>query len=148
MTDNYRAVGIQFRPVKADYTEYNSQLQSGNWPDALGHAYLALGFDADTFFYNQVYSTSPGNRDHVTDSEIDGWAEAQQIEFDPAKRRELQLKIWNKLADQVYRPITARGLTFELYQPWLRGIRFGGALGNNSYFYEWGDQIAEAWLDK
>jgi hypothetical protein len=39
-------------------------------------------------------------------------------------------------------------MAFELYQPWLRGIRFGGALGDNSYFYEWGDQIAEAWLDK
>jgi len=148
MADGYRQVGINFRPVKADYTEYNSQLQSGNWPDALAHAYLALGFDADTFFYNQVYSTSPGNRDHVTDSEIDAWAEAQQVELDAEARRELHRKIWDKLNDQVYRPMGARGMTFELYQPWLRGIRFGGALGNNSYFYEWGDQVAEAWLDK
>jgi peptide/nickel transport system substrate-binding protein len=148
MTDQYRQAGITFKPVKADYTEYNSQLQSGNWPDALAGAYLALGFDADTFFYNQVFSKSPGNRDHITDTDIDGWAEAQQVELDPAKRKELQLKIWNKIADQVYRPITARGMAMELYQPWLRGIRFGGSLGDNSYYYEWGDQIAEAWLDK
>jgi peptide/nickel transport system substrate-binding protein len=148
MTAQYREAGIQFKPTKADYTEYNSQLQSGNWPDALAGAYLALGFDADTFFYNQVQSKSPGNRDHITDSEIDGWAEAQQVELDPAARRALQLKIWNKIADQVYRPITARGMTFEIYQPWLRGIRFGGALGDNSSYYEWGAQIQEAWLDK
>jgi peptide/nickel transport system substrate-binding protein len=148
MTDNLRQAGIQFRPSKADYTEYNSQLQSGNWPDALALAYYALGFDADTFFYNQVHSKSPGNRDHITDSEIDGWAEAQQVELDPEARTELHRRMWDKLLDQVYRPITARGMTFEIYQPWLRGIRFGGALGNNSSYYEWGDQIAEAWLDK
>ncbi len=148
MTDQLRQVGIDFKPKKADYTEYNSQLHSGNWPDALAGAYLALGFDADTFFYNQVHSTSPGNRDHITDSEIDTWAEAQQVELDSAARRELQLKIWNKIADEVYRPVTARGMSFEIYQPWLRGIRFGGALGDNSSYYDWGDQIAEAWLDK
>jgi peptide/nickel transport system substrate-binding protein len=148
MTDQYRASGITFKATKADYTTYNSQLQSGNWPDALGLAYLALGFDADTFFYTQVHSTSPGNRDHVTDTEIDSWADAQQVELDPAKRKALQLKIWDKLLDQAYRPVTARGMTFEIYQPWLRGIRFGGALGDNSSYYEWGDQIAEAWLDK
>ncbi|MCC6417250.1 MAG: hypothetical protein IT429_03270, partial [Gemmataceae bacterium] len=110
--------------------------------------YYALGFDADTFFYNQVHSKSPGNRDHITDSEIDSWADAQQVELNPQNRKQLHLKMWNKMLDQVYRPITARGMTFEIYQPWLRGIRFGGALGDNSSYYEWGDQIAEAWLDK
>ncbi|MGE0229746.1 MAG: ABC transporter substrate-binding protein [Dehalococcoidia bacterium] len=148
MTDQLRGVGITFKPQKVDYTTYNSQLQSGSWADALAGAYYALGFDADTFFYNQVHSKSPGNRDHITDTEIDSWAEAQQVELNPENRKQIQLKMWNKLMDQVYRPITARGMTFEIYQPWLRGIRFGGALGDNSSYYEWGDQIAEAWLDK
>ena len=148
MTDQMRQAGIQFKASKVDYTQYNSQLQSGNWVDALGHAYLALGFDADTFFYTQVHSKSPGNRDHITDTEIDTWAEAQQVELDPKARQQIQRKMWNKILDQAWRPVTARGMTFEIYQPWLRGIRFGGALGDNSSFYEWGDQIAEAWLDK
>jgi hypothetical protein len=48
----------------------------------------------------------------------------------------------------VYRPQTATGYGFEVYQPWLRGIRFGGLLGVNSSYYDWGAQIEGAWLDK
>ena len=30
----------------------------------------------------------------------------------------------------------------------LRGFRFGGPNPTSSYYYDWGDQIASAWLDK
>jgi hypothetical protein len=41
------------------------------------------------------------------------------------------------------------GITFEVYQPWMRGVRFtGSAPGDNSYYYSWGDHVHTAWLDK
>jgi hypothetical protein len=43
----------------------------------------------------------------------------------------------------------ATGLTFEIYQPWLRGIRWTGTSpGDNSFYYSWGSQVAYGWLDK
>jgi ABC-type transport system substrate-binding protein len=148
ITDQVRQVGITYNASKMDYTEYNSQLVQGTFSDALSWGYLPLGFEADTYFYNALHSKSPGNRDHMNDSDIDGWSEAQQIELDPAKRKDLLSKIWDKYHDQMYRPLATNGPAFEVMQPWVRGLRFGGALGTASSFYDWGELIQTAWLDK
>lgn len=38
---------------------------------------------------------------------------------------------------------------YEVMQPWLRGWRgAGGPLGSSSYYYDWGEQIIDIWLDK
>jgi hypothetical protein len=34
------------------------------------------------------------------------------------------------------------------YQPWMRGVRYSGVLGSNSYYYDIGAQAKELWLDK
>jgi ABC-type transport system substrate-binding protein len=96
-----------------------------------------------------VHSKSTGNRSQFTDAEIDAWAEAQQIELNVEKRKEIWRKIWDKDLDQAYRPPLANGFTAEVYQSWLRGIRWSGsAPGDNSSYYNWGDQVGEGWLDK
>ena len=49
----------------------------------------------------------------------------------------------------MYRPPISDGFTPEIYQPWMRGIRWTGAApGDNSSYYNWGSQVAEGWLDK
>lgn len=68
--------------------------------------------------------------------------------LDPGDRRELLRKIWDKYHDQMYRPLATDGLSFQVLQPWVRGLRFGGALGIGSFFYDWGELINQAWLDK
>jgi peptide/nickel transport system substrate-binding protein len=148
MSDQLRQIGITYSPRKLDYTEFNSQLVSGTFPDVLHDGYVLLGFDADTFYYNGLYSKSPGNRDHIDDPDIDNWSQAQQVELDPAKRKELLLKIWDKYNDQVYRPMSTLGRAFDIMQPWMRGLRFGGALGSGSYYYDWGRLTTKTWLDK
>jgi hypothetical protein len=35
-----------------------------------------------------------------------------------------------------------------MFQPWVRGLRLGGALGVGSFFYDWGELVQTAWLDK
>jgi peptide/nickel transport system substrate-binding protein len=148
MSDQLRQVGITYSPKKLDYTEFNSQLIGGSFPDVLHNGFMPLGTEPDTYFYNGLHSKSPGNRDHVNDPQIDGWAEAQQIELDPAKRKDLLTKIWNQYHDQAYRPVRTFGRAFNVQQPWVRAVRLESAFGARSYFYDWGEILPKAWLDK
>ena len=146
--DTFRQSGITLTATSVDYTQFNSQWIGGTFAEATTSGYPASGFDADNYFYNQIHSQSPGNRWNINDPQIDEWAIAQQTELDPELRKEIFRKIWDRDLDQAYRPVNAANLGFEVYQPWLRGVRFGGSLYSNGSFYDIGDQIAEAWLDK
>jgi peptide/nickel transport system substrate-binding protein len=144
-----REAGITLAGGKVDYTEFNSQWVGAKLPEFSTSGWLTQGFDADNWFHGQVHSRSTGNRSQFKDAEIDAWAEAQQVELSPEKRKELWRKIWDKDLDQAYRPPTALGFTFEAYQPWLRGIRWSGTSpGDNGSYYNWGDQVSYGWLDK
>ena len=140
--------GITMSGGKVDYTEFNSQWVPSKLPDVSTSAWSTSGYDPDNWFHGQVHSQSPGNRWRINDAEIDGWAEAQQIELDPDARKELWQKIWDKDVDEVYRPTIPSGFYLEVYQPWVRGLRFTGtAPGDNNSYYTWGDQVHSAWLD-
>jgi hypothetical protein len=84
----------------------------------------------------------------MNDPDIDRWAEAQQVELNPAARKELLTKIWDRYNDGAYRPLAVIGPSYNLLQPWVRAVRFGGALGTGNYFYDWGELLNRAWLDK
>ena len=140
--------GIKMSGGKVDYTEFNSQWVPSKLPDVSTSAWSTSGYDADNWFHGQVHSQSPGNRWRINDPQIDEWAEAQQLELDPDARKELWQKIWDQDADQAYRPTIPSGFWLEVYQPWMRGIRFTGtAPGDNNSYYTWGDQVHSAWLD-
>ena len=140
--------GINMTGGKVDYTEFNSQWVPQKLPDISTSAWSTSGFDADNWFHGQVHSESPGNRWVTNDAEIDVWAEAQQIELDPAARAELWRKIWDKDLEQAYRPTLPWGFSLEVYQPWVRGLRFTGtAPGDNNSYYTWGDQVHSSWID-
>ena len=131
--------GITMSGGKVDYTEFNSQWVPQKLPDISTSAWSTSGYDADNWFHGQVHSESPGNRWRMNDPEIDVWAEAQQLELDPAARKDLWQKIWDQDLDQVYRPTLPWGFSLEVYQPWMRGIRFTGtAPGDNNSYYTWG----------
>jgi peptide/nickel transport system substrate-binding protein len=149
LTDQFRQAGMTLVPHKTEYTEFNSQWVGRKLAEATTSGWATPGFDADTYFYNQVYSTSPGNRHMLADPQIDQWADEQRVELDPEARKAIQQKIWDRVwTDQMYRIPQAGGYAFELYQPWLRGFRSGGPNGSSSYFYDWGEQIIDMWLDK
>ena len=144
-----REAGITLAGGKVDYTEFNSQWTGGKLPEFSTSGWLTTGFDPDNYFHGQVHSKSTGNRSQFKDAEIDTWAEAQQVELNPEKRKELWRKIWDRDLDQAYRPPTVLGSEPQVYQPWMRGIRWPGAApGDNSYYYNWGDQVSYGWLDK
>jgi peptide/nickel transport system substrate-binding protein len=143
-----RAAGINLKGGKVDYTEFNSQWVGAKLAEASTSGWLTVGFEANNFFYNSLHSKSPGNRWQIRDQKLDEWAEAQATELNPQKRREIHRKIWDYELEQVYRPQYPGAFAFEIYQPWLRGVRFGGLLGSNSSYYDWGMQVEGAWLDK
>jgi len=148
LINQFRAAGITMKGGQVDYTQFNSQWVGQKLPDVTTSGWTPQGFDANTYFYNHLHSKSPGNRWLIKDDQLDQWAEQQSVEINVEKRRELHKKIWDRDADQAYRPPTPTAYGFEVYQPWLRGIRFGGLLGASSSYYDWGSQIENAWLDK
>jgi peptide/nickel transport system substrate-binding protein len=149
MVSQFRDSGITMTGGKADYTEFNSQWIGRKLPEVSTVGWATSGFDPDNWFYGQIHSTSPGNRWNINDPQIDAWAEEQQVELDAEARQAIWRKIWDRELDQAYRPPMVGGFTFEVYQPWLRGIRWSGTSpGDNSSYYNWGDQVASGWLDK
>ena len=144
-----KAAGINMTGGKVDYTEFNSQWVPRMLPDASTSAWATSGYDADNWFHGQIHSQSPGNRWRMVDTQIDEWAEAQQVELDPDTRRDIWQKIWDRDLDQMWRLPMPVSPQFHVYQPWVRGIRFTGTVpGDNNSYYSWGPQLAYGWLDK
>ena len=147
-TEQLRQVGVELNALSVDYTEFNSQWVGAKLPEATTSGWLTVGFDADNFFFNAVHSESPGNRWRLNDPQVDEWAEQQSAELDPDARKEIHRRMWDYFLQKMYWPPVPSALGLQVYQPWLRGIRFGGVLGTNSSYYDWGDQVPWAWIDK
>ena len=142
------AVGINMIPRHVDYTEFNSTWVPGKLEEASTSAWATVGFDADNYFYSVLHSQSSGNRWQLNDPQVDALAEAQQVELDPDARRDILRDIWDFNMDKAYHPPLPTQFSFEVYQPWVRGLRFGGVMYSNGSYYDWGHQMGTAWLDK
>ncbi len=154
LVDQFRDIGVTMTGGKADYTAFNSQWVGRKLPEVTTSGWATQGYDADNWFHGQIHSTSSGNRWNINDPQIDQWAEQQQVELDPDARKAIWRKIWDREMDEIYRPpvggpASSSGIGVEVYQPWMRGVRWtGSAPGDNSSYYDWGDQVQHAWLDK
>jgi peptide/nickel transport system substrate-binding protein len=145
----FRDVGVTMTGGKADYTEFNSQWVNRKLPEVSSYGWATSGYDADNWFYNQVHSKSLGNRWNIGDPQLDQWAEQQQTQLNEQERKATWRKMWDRELQMAYRPPMATGFTFEVYQPWMRGIRWTGTSpGDNASYYNWGDQVQHGWLDK
>ena len=148
IAENLLKIGVKMDQHHVDYTEFNSTWVPGKLEEGCTSCWLTVGFDSDNFFYNSVHSASPGNRWQLNDPQVDTWAEAQQVELDPDARKEIQKTMWDYFLEKMYWPPQPASIGIEVYQPWVRGIRFGGVFLTNVSYYDWGDQIAGAWLNK
>ena len=147
MSDLYKEIGVDMQVQRVPYTEFNSQWIQRTFPEATD-GWQALGFEPNNYFYNHIHSSSPGNRWRINDSQLDQWADKQRVELDAEERKEIWKQIYDYVLDKAYRIDKPSGNGFTAYQPWLHGLRFGGPLGSNSSYYEWGQQIHNTWLDR
>jgi ABC-type transport system substrate-binding protein len=97
--------------------------------------------EVDNFLYEPFFSTSPRNRSHVADAELDRLLLAQRREMAPARRREIVLEIQRHVADKayyVYLPMWPRHIA---HPPYVRGFRHidGHGLGT---------RLMYVWLDR
>ena len=148
--DHFRRVGVDLKPRDADYVEFNSQQAGVTYEDAIG-AWDIHGTQADNYFNNQIHSQSPGNWHNINDPQLDEWAEAQSVELDPDKRREIHRQIWDKVLEDAYRVEHTNTLSLTLIQPWLHGMQWrvgsdglaGSFSGYNSNRY-----LPALWIEK
>ncbi|MCX6021035.1 MAG: ABC transporter substrate-binding protein [Chloroflexi bacterium] len=141
--DMLREVGVTVKVQDLDYTSYNSQWV-GRKLEEMANGWGTVGFDADGFAYNQLHSKSLGNRSFVNDPMIDDLAIKQRAEVDPAKRKALIKQIWDRQLDQMFNINVPTGNTFDVQQPYVRGLRFSSWV---SSYYAWG-MMDNIWLDK
>ncbi|MBM4415055.1 MAG: ABC transporter substrate-binding protein [Chloroflexi bacterium] len=144
----FKKAGIELKGGKAEYTEFNSQWVGGKLPEVSTGGWPTIGFDADNYFYACLHSKSPGNRWQLKDPKLDELAEKGRLELDSQKRKAIFKQIWDYDLDQAYHPVVASGSGFNVLQPWVRGMRFGGALSTTNSYQDIGDIVAEAWIDK
>lgn len=147
MSDTYKQIGVNMEVSRVPYTEFNSQWIQRTYEEA-ADGWQALGFDANNYFYNHLNSSSPSNRWRIKDAELDTLTTKQRNELDAEARKEVWKQIWDLVLDKAYRIDKPSGTGFTAYQPWLHGLRWGGPLGSNSSYYDWGQQIHNTWLDK
>lgn len=144
---NLAEIGVELTSSSVDYTQFNSAWIPADYPDA-ADGWAPQGQQADNWWFDHLHSESPANRWHISDSQLDEWAAAQSVEIDTEARAAIWQQIWDRVLDQSFRITKPVGNSLTAYPPHLRGIYWGGALGANSWYYDWGEQIANAWLDK
>jgi peptide/nickel transport system substrate-binding protein len=147
LVDQLRQAGINLKPQKTDYTEFNSQLNGHTFEDTLD-GWAAAGVDADNYFYAQLKSGSPANRFRINDKQLDEWAEQQRVELDEDARKAIWRKMWDYELDKMYHVERPTNITFQTYQPWLRGVRWVAPLGGSSFYYDWAIQAKGLFLEK
>jgi ABC-type transport system substrate-binding protein len=147
IASNYADIGVDLTARAVDYTQFNSAWIPADFEDA-ADGWAPQGQQADNWWFDHLHSESPANRWHISDSQLDEWAAAQSIAIDPAERAEIWKQIWDRMLNQAYRVVKPVGHGLEAYQPYTRGFRFAGALGASSSYYDWGEQVANIWLDK
>ncbi len=153
-TDGQVALGIEFwkdiglRPnlTVDENVAYNAASFSHDFEYLLGGAWYSGGVDWDDFTYRMMLSGEPGNYLDINDPELDQLLVASQLEFDRAKRIEINRKVIEKEFDQIYRIFGAVFLFAEWTKPEVRNW-----LSHDIYFWVngWGLNAMETvWLDR
>ena len=147
LQQQWAEIGVKMELQVVDYSEYNRQWFGNNFEEvASGTATVAP--TADGFFFDQVHPSAVTNRWGIDDAEVTDWAERQKVELDPDARRELHVRIFDKVLDQVYRIERTAPFPNNTQQNWVRNFRFSYPFISHHWVYEWGDQFHTGWLDR
>ena len=148
-----RTIGVKMTQITIDAVSYQAL--------AYGHEFVTKGADAPEaintiasvfsplgHFFDAVRSDSLRNQSGISDAEIDEWALQQRQEPDEEKRKEIRLKIWDKVLDQVFYLSQPSGYNAQAYAPELRWYRFHGPNLGFHLAHDPGRGFEFVWIDK
>jgi peptide/nickel transport system substrate-binding protein len=144
----YQAQGINMSLQSVDYSEYNSQWTTRSGETDSYQGWASFESTPQHYVYGLNHSESTGNRNRVSDPQIDAWAAQHRVELDEDVRTELARNVWNRMQDQVYRIEMASGNSANLQQPWVRGLRYARTIGSGHFYLDTGYEATNVWLDK
>jgi peptide/nickel transport system substrate-binding protein len=98
--------------------------------------------DPDQMFYENFYTGAQRNYAGYSDPEFDRLVDAQSMESDPAKRKDIVWQAERKLAEAMFRPVLFYPAGAGCWQPWVKGF----TMMTNSIYNNW--RMEDVWLDK
>ncbi len=155
--DDMRAAGVKVTLRARPTTEYfqlwatqppikGPNAGPSKWPDAFQTSYNGQTATANFWFNHRIRSDSLANHFTLADTQIDQWAAQQKAELNPQRRRDILRKMWDHMAENVYRVEIPAGFPYEVYGPRVRGQHWRGPY---LAFYDAQDQGAyfhKTWL--
>jgi peptide/nickel transport system substrate-binding protein len=153
IAEDMSEVGLTMKLKNIDFSEFNTQYYGRAFADPATAAGQSIaGFStasptANGYFWENVHSQSSTNHFAVADPRVDELADAQRSEIDPARRREIQLELYDYFNDQAYfmdkYPITWSN---TYIRPEVRFYRFNAPYIGIHWFWDWGYGYHKAWL--
>ena len=98
--------------------------------------------DPDQMFYENYYCGSDRNYTGYCDAETDKLIDAQSVDSDTERRKQIVWQIERRLAEDAGRPIIFHPSHVTCQYPYVKGI----TIGTNSPYNLW--RLEDAWLDK
>jgi peptide/nickel transport system substrate-binding protein len=113
-----RNLGIDMvETVPPDSAAWQERYFQGKYDDAIVAAYAGPSLDPDAYAYDPLHSKSTKNYFKVNDPELDRLTEAQRVEFDETKRKQLLKQIMERDLDQMYRIWTVTPYKINVRHP-------------------------------
>ncbi|MBI2887716.1 MAG: ABC transporter substrate-binding protein [Chloroflexi bacterium] len=140
-------IGIDIEIIETDYTKfYTGMYLQGKWDNVILSHQGNQGIEADDYAYGHLHTGSSRNFWHISSPELDRLTEAQRVEADPKKRRDILRQINTILVDQVYQVWMPKGYsTYTLSQGYVRNFRTNPSTGTG---FSFGPNMKYVWLDK
>jgi len=147
-------IGLDLQTLPADGQAFARQYYSTGWSDpSIRDSDMLNGWStaaptANGYFWDNIHSESSMQHFDMNDAEVDRLSDAQFVEQDPAKRRELITSIITRFNDEAFwmDKVPASSAMFEL-RPEVRFWRFHGPYIGLHGFWDWGYGFHKAWLD-
>jgi len=117
----WKKIGVRARVLQAEWATYRKMIREGEF-DMAFRAWYADYPDGDSFLYPLFHSSQVGlgNVSRFRDSEIDAMMEQSQRELNPEKRRELLVRVNDRIFNQAPALFLWYRAVFYVHQPWLR----------------------------
>lgn len=114
--DQWRKIGLDVRVDQAEFGASIGRMLQGDYDVRIG----GIAFnttDPDHYLWAHFTTDGPNNLSYATDAEVDRLLEAQRVELDPARRRELAHAAETRLLTEVVPAVVGH------YAVYLYGVR-------------------------